>query len=502
MTQPRTVVAPLFLGFMILSGSLRCDAQDLPPIEEKTTSLGKQYTGIVRVENASIVPDFAVPWNAGLPRGGTGTGFLIGKNLILTNAHVVSNSNRVIIKKVGDSEPLLARILHIAHDCDLAVLELEDPGKFADVEPLEIGEDIPKLDTAVTVVGYPIGGERISVTRGVVSRIDFLAYSHSSVDYHLTVQIDAAINPGNSGGPVLQGGKVAGVAFQGYSGEVAQSTGYMIPVPVIHRFLKDIEDGQYDHYVDLAVSDFPILNPAQRRALGLPNNGQGIMVGSVNAQGSAEGKLHIGDVLLEIDGYPIASNGSIDIGGEKVNMAEIVERKFAGDKIQMKVWRDRETVDVEIELKRFLPYLISARQYEQRPQYVMYAGLVFQPLDRNMMSAHKLTNMEVRRFFGYYVADELYGELPEVVVLTSVLPDAINTHIEGYAGSIVDEINGLKILSLKDVLPALEKDADKDFTIVKLKGQGRPLVLERAKVPGAQVRIMSKYAVREDHYVE
>jgi hypothetical protein len=276
----------------------------------------------------------------------------------------------------------------------------------------------------------------------------------------------------------------------------------MIPAPVIHRFLKDIDDDKYDHYVDLSVSDFPILNPALRKALGLPNNGQGIMIGSVNSRGSADEKLRIGDVLLEIDGCPIASNGSIDIGGEKVNMAEIVERKFAGDKIQLKVWREKMPLDIEIELKRFLPYLINARQYEQRPQYVMYAGLVFQPLDRNMMGAHKLSNIEVRRFFGYYVADELYEELPEVVVLTTVLPDAINTHIASYAGSIVDEINGQKILRLKDLLPALEKDPGNAFTVVKLRGQGRPLVLERAKVPGAQVRIMSKYSVREDHYVE
>ncbi|MEZ5431637.1 MAG: serine protease [Verrucomicrobiales bacterium] len=83
--------------------------------------------------------------------------------------------------------------------------------------PLEIG-GIPKLNTTVTAVGYPIGGDRISVTRGVVSRIDFRPYSHSAVDNHLTIQVDAAINPGNSGGPVLQDNKVVRVAFQGFSG--------------------------------------------------------------------------------------------------------------------------------------------------------------------------------------------------------------------------------------------------------------------------------------------
>ena len=469
---------------------------------EATSSLGEQYHGIVRIENASIVPDFATPWNAGLPRSGSGTGFLIDKNRFMTNAHVVSNSNRVIIKKVGDAEPHMARIVHIAHDCDLAVLELLDPSPFEDVQPLDIGTVIPKLDTAVKVVGYPIGGERISVTRGVVSRIDFLAYSHSAVDYHLTIQIDAAINPGNSGGPVLQDNRVIGVAFQGYSGDVAQSTGYMIPVPVIRRFLKDTEDGKYDHYVDLAVSDFPILNPAQRKALGLPNNGQGIMVGSVNSEGSAGGKLQIADVLLEIDGYPIASNGSINIEGEKVNMAEIVERKFAGDIIQLKVWRERQEIDVEIELKRFLPYLISARGYEKRPEYVMYAGLVFQPLDRETLTAHKLNNIEIRRIYNNYVSHELHKEFPEVVILTTVLPDAINSHIGGFSGRVVEEINGVKIVRLKDVLTSLEKDPEKNYTVIKLRGEGRPIVIERTQVPGAQVRIMSKYSVRESHYVE
>lgn len=469
--------------------------------EVKTGSLGKQYEGIVRIENSSIVPDFATPWNAGRPSGGSGTGFYIGKNRFLTNAHVVSNSSRVIIKKVGDSKPYAARILHIAHDCDLAMLAVDESAPFEDVTPLEVSQEIPKLDTTLRVVGYPIGGERISVTRGVVSRIDFLAYSHSAVDYHLTVQIDAAINPGNSGGPVLQGDKVIGVAFQGYSGAVAQNTGYMIPTPVVNRFLKDVEDDSYDHYVDLAVSEFPLINPAQRKALGLPNNGQGIMVSNVDSQGSAGGKLQLGDVMLEINGSPIASNGFIDIEGERVNMNEIVERKFAGDKITLKIWRDREEKDVEIELKRFLPYLINARQYEKRPEYVMYSGLVFQPLDRNMMSAHNITDQNVRYYFNYYSSEELYKKRPEIVVLTKILPDSINTHVEGYIHNVVDKINGVEIKKLADVPKALQEGEGR-YTVIELEGEGRPIVLEKSKVPAAQVRIMSKYGVRESHYVE
>src|SRR5206468_11763897 len=135
-------------------------------------------------------------------------------------------------------------------------------------------------------------------TNGVVSRIDFQSYSHSAVDAHLTIQTSAAINPGNSGGPVMQDGKVIGVAFQGYSGDVAQNVGYMIPTPVVQRFLKDIEDGHYDKYMDLSIVTTNLQNPAQRRALGLADDDRGVMVSSVASAGSAAGALKPGDVLL------------------------------------------------------------------------------------------------------------------------------------------------------------------------------------------------------------
>ena len=465
----------------------------------KPVNNSKKYEAVVRIENSSLSPDYRTPWNTGRDGGGNGTGWLVGKNKFITNAHVVSNSRIVYIKKVGDAKPYRAKILHIGHDCDLAMLELEDPSAFEGVPPFEIGE-LPQLDTKVKVIGYPIGGERISITSGVVSRIDFLTYSHSAVDLHLTVQIDAAINPGNSGGPVLQDGKVVGVAFQGYSGNVAQNTGYMIPPPVIRRFLRDVEDGRYDHYVDLSITEFTLLNPAQREALGLPNDGIGIMIADAEPDGSAGGILKTGDVLLAIDGRPVKSNGLISYAGEEVNMNEIVERKFAGDIIKMRIWRDKKPMDVQVTLKRFLPYLISAKKYGEKPRYVMYSGLLFQPLDRNLMAAHGIKALDVRYHFDAYVNDEIYKERPEVIVLTSILPDAINSYFSAFSHSIIDEINGVKIKTLEDVHQALTK-ADGEFVVIKLFGNGRPIVIERSRVEAAQKRIQEKYNAIRAHYL-
>ncbi|MCB1065129.1 MAG: trypsin-like peptidase domain-containing protein [Verrucomicrobiae bacterium] len=483
---------------------------DIPPPPSEQADVSEiNFGAIVRVEVDTKQPNYRVPWNIGGMGNGVGTGFLVGDNRFVTNAHVVSNNRLIYIKKTNDPRPYKARVVNVAHDCDLALLEIENSTEFktafSGVEPLVIG-DIPKLNTTVIAVGYPIGGERISVTRGVVSRIDFRPYSHSGVDFHLTIQVDAAINPGNSGGPVLQDNKVVGVAFQGYSGAVAQNTGYMIPVPVVERFLKDTADGTYDHYVDLATQTLNVLNPAQRIALSLPNDDVGVMVTEADPAGPAGSILKTGDVLLSIDGHVIASDGFIEIEGERVNLNEIIERKFAGDMVALEIWRDGARQDLKIELERFLPYLIQANTYDKQPDFVLFAGLQFQPLDRNLMAAHNISDLQVRYFYSYYSSEGLYRERPEVIILTAVLPDSANTYLQPYVHKVIDTINGKKIRVLQDVWDALHGDfsekGHEDFHVIRCLGEGRPLVMERATAREAHDRIMAKYNVNFDNHIE
>jgi hypothetical protein len=316
----------------------------------------------------------------------------------------------------------------------------------------------------------------------------------------MAIQIDAAINPGNSGGPVLQDGKVVGVAFQGYSGAVAQNVGYMIPVPVAKRFLEDIKDGSYDHYVDLAISVFPLENPAQIKALGISETGRGVFVSAVNSDGSAAGVIKPGDVMLEIDGKPIFSNGLIEVEGQQVDLNEIVERKFAGDKITIKVWRDRKELEVEVTLKRFLPYLINANVYDELPRYIMHAGLVFQPLESNLMQAHEIRDQTALYYYGYFVERELQKERPEPVIFTRILPDAINSHFRNFVSSVVDKVNGVTVKSLSHMNELLAQSKD-DFVRIDFLDRDLPLVMERSRIESAQKRVMETYGIAEDTYL-
>ena len=460
---------------------------------------GPVQKSLVRITATSVEPDYKAPWNAGALERGVGAGFVIDGNRIMTNAHVVSNSRYLTVEREGDPNKYRARMLFVGHDCDLALITVDAPNFFKNMLPLKLG-GIPALESAVSAYGYPIGGERMSVTTGIVSRVDFQLYTHSSIDQHLAIQISAQINPGNSGGPVMQNGKVVGVAFQGYSGDVAQGVAYMIPTPVIKRFLKDISDEHYDKYVDLGITYSKLQNPAQRKFLGLKDDDRGVLVNTVVSAGPSADILRPGDVLLEIDNHPIASDSNVELEGERADFQEVVERKFRDDSVKFDIWRDKQPMTVSIRLYTPWPYRIQGHSYDVRPRYVLYGGLLFQPLNLDLLEAYRSTDLRLRHFFEYFILEQIYLQHPDVIVLTNILPDSINTYLAPYRGGIVDEINGKKIRTLDELANAFAERPD--HFVIRMIGDGPPLVLDRNKVEAARERIAARYNVLKEQNLE
>ncbi|MFM8715423.1 MAG: PDZ domain-containing protein [Spartobacteria bacterium] len=454
---------------------------------------------LVRIEATSQEPNYKTPWSPGDVTSGVGAGFVVDGKRIMTNAHVVSNARFLTVSKEGDPNPYLAQVLHIAHDCDLALLGVENPDFFKGTAPLEFG-GIPQIESVVSAYGYPVGGTRLSVTRGIVSRIDFQPYSHSGMDSHLAIQIDAAINPGNSGGPVMQNSKVVGVAFQGYSGDVAQNVGYMIPTPVIHRFLKDVEDGRYDHYVDLALTYRNLFNPAARSALGLKDENTGVQVCSVYSGGASDGIVKPGDVILQIDGHTVSSDGTIPLEDEAVPLEEVVERKFKGDKVHLDILRDGKPMTLTVPLREPWPFKLHSNLYDEKPRFFVAGGLVFQPVDQNFMEAHDPSDQRLNYLFDFFIADGLHTKRPEIVVLSNILPDPVNAYADEFRYSVVDEVNGRSIKRLEDIAAAFEEKAD--YYVIKFAGGGRPIVLERKAIEEARSRISGRYALTAEKNLE
>lgn len=218
-------------------------AGDSPPLKASQRDMSLM-NAVVKIFVTTNRMDYYRPWQSKGIKASGGSGAIIEGNRILTNAHVVSDQTFIQVKKDADPKKYTARLVAIGHDCDLALLEVEDPSFFENTTPLEFGE-LPKLQDSVTVMGYPLGGGKISITEGVVSRLEVTAYAQSSRQL-LSVQIDAAINPGNSGGPVLRNGQLVGIAMQVL--QAGQNIGYMIPTLIIEHFFEDLKRGTYEGF--------------------------------------------------------------------------------------------------------------------------------------------------------------------------------------------------------------------------------------------------------------
>src|SRR5262245_62375568 len=138
---------------------------------------------VVRIINYSQRGDWFSPWDVTGVRASSGTGFVIDGGLLLTNAHVVSDARLLLLYLHGDPTPHKARAVMLGHDCDLALVRPEEKELLRNVPVLPLG-GLPPLRSAVETYGYPAGGDQISSTRGVVSRIETQVYAHSGVDRH------------------------------------------------------------------------------------------------------------------------------------------------------------------------------------------------------------------------------------------------------------------------------------------------------------------------------
>ncbi|GIX42512.1 MAG: serine protease [Leptospiraceae bacterium] len=482
---------------------------------KKTPTIQEIKSSVVNIEVNSFRYSYEKPWNQPNITKAGGTGFIIElnqKKYILTNAHVVSGSFQIRVRRSGQGKYFFAKIKHIAHDCDLALLDIDESLNpkdefYKDALPLEIG-DTPQLNTPVLVIGFPIGGEKVSITQGIVSRIDMDTYSHSGVDSHLVIQVDAAINPGNSGGPAIQNGRVIGVAFQILrSGE---NLGYLIPPPVIKKFIKDISlDQEYDGYIELGVIDQTTENPMMKKALHLPDEykNYGVFVYDILPDSSAEGYIKKGDVLLEIQNYKITDQGEVFINGEYRNYVEVIDNLEKGENIKVKVFRNGKilTLDFPAKITKFLDF--QRKNYDEPPEYILYGGLVFQPLTSDLMSTYSSIWLSKNRsdiIFYYYFAVQnkinLYNK--QIIILTQVLTNNHNQYAKEFKHRILESINGIEIKNMHHLLSILEQELKSKKEIqFYFKGEKIPLIFTSDELQNMHKEIITNYSIQKDHYL-
>lgn len=447
---------------------------------------------VVRVYATVQEPDYDCPWQSTRPSACTGSGVLIGPSEILTGAHVVANATFLQVQRIHDPEKMVARVKAVCHDCDLALLKVDDPNFMKGIEPAEVGQ-LPALRDKVQVIGFPVGGEEISITEGVVSRIELQRYHHSQ-RHLLAVTVDAAINEGSSGGPVFKGDKIIGIAFQKL--DDADNIGEMVPAPIIKTFLRVIEHTPRPHMPGLGLQVQTLENPLLRQRLGLSPRMSGVLVRAVEYCGSAWGKINPRDALLEIAGHPIANSGTIFYNGKlRTRLDAVLGHHQVGDLIEVTVLRNGRRRRVKLLLQPNQP-LVPRNRYDRLPTYFIYGGLVFQPLTRDYLSTWSGWREEAPpELLQLYYSGMRTEERQEIIVLNQVLSDEINVGYTDLDFEWIARINGHQPRDMVDLV----RRVDLAEGVLEIEtSSGSLIMLDSVAVKARTAQILERYHVPSD----
>ena len=446
-----------------------------PPIEAPLPEGAEPEKSVVQIVTAFREPNWSSPWIFDSVHYASGTGFLIDGNRIMTNAHVVTWTQQLEVRKYHDPQRYFAKVEYVAHDIDLAIIKVIDPATgqenanfYKGMKPLQIG-DLPKVRSTVVTYGFPAGGQQISYTRGVVSRIEVQGYVHIGNHAFLAVQTDAAINPGNSGGPVIQDDKVVGVAFEGT--RALENTGYFIPTTIIRHFLDDIKDGSYHGVPEAGLRLTNLQNPTFRRMLKLPpDSKQGVRVDHLMEIPSTKAVIKPNDVIMQVGDYPVDDDGTITFEGNTVGVSVAFDLAQDKDTIPLKIWRDGQMIDVKLPVSVYNDDDSQGNQYDVLPRYYIYGGLVFTPLSLDYLKTFgqdwsDSAGRELIYELAYRHSEDPEHWRSEPVVLTSILDHPVNANFTTRGQTMVDKINGIRIEKLSDVPKAFAATTGADAII-------------------------------------
>ncbi|KAL3517496.1 hypothetical protein ACH5RR_020085 [Cinchona calisaya] len=462
-----------------------------PQVETGNFQDAAFLNAVVKVYCTHTAPDYSLPWQKQRQFTSTGSAFMLGNGKLLTNAHCVEHDTQVKVKRRGDDTKYVAKVLARGVECDMALLSVESKEFWEGAEPLHFGQ-LPRLQDAVTVVGYPLGGDTISVTKGVVSRIEVTSYAHGSSDL-LGIQIDAAINPGNSGGPAFNDlGECIGVAFQVFRSDEVENIGYVIPTTVVSHFLEDYErNGKHTGFPCLGVLLQKLENPALRACLKVPSN-EGVLVRRVEPTSDASNVLKEGDVIVSFDDIRVGCEGTVPFRStERIAFRYLISQKFAGDVTELGIIRTGSFTKVKAVLNprvHLVPYHIEGGQ----PSYLIVAGMVFTPLSEPLIEEECEDQIGLKLLVkARYSLAKFKGE--QIVILSQVLANEVNIGYEDMSNEQVLKLNGTRIKNIHHLAHLVDSCKDK-YLIFEFE-DNYLAVLEREAAFSASARILKDYGI-------
>ena len=454
---------------------------------------------VVKIHAVQQSPDLLRPWTRSSPQQVKGSGVVIDGRRILTNAHVVRYASQIYVQPNQSASHIPARIEAITAGMDLAILKLDDESFFDNRGSLPFAQELPRVKDSINVYGYPTGGTELSVTQGIVSRIEYTDYYYQATG--LRIQVDAALNFGNSGGPAVSDGKLVGLVFSLIQN--AQNIGYLIPVEEIQHFLTDIKDGVYDGKPQTHDLIQTIENDALRQRLGLPKGVNGVMVAQPYRD-DPDYPLKEWDVITMIGDTPIDADGKVAIRYDlRLSASYLVQKYAKNNSLPLKVFRKGNLVSINLPVgsqrELVIPYLLNAS-----PRYFIFGPFVFSQTTQDYLE--RLGNQRPATF-GRKPSplitrrqDRPAFDNEELVVVASPLfPHRITKGYDDPNRSVISEVNGVPVRNLRHLVELLRDNRDEQISF-KFASSGvlthETMVFNRKDLLDATGKILEENGIR------
>ena len=468
----------------------------------ESTNANAVENAVVKVFATVRYPDPYKPWTKQAPVDVTGSGVVIDGKRILTCAHVVLYASQIQVQANQAGDKLSATVQAIAPGIDLAVLKVDDESFYDSHPALPRVDTLPQVRDTVLAYGYPTGGTSLSITKGIVSRIEFSPYNEGVSG--LRVQIDAAINPGNSGGPAVINDKMIGLAFSRL-GSGAQNIGYIIPCEEIELFLQGLAGGHYDGKPGLYDSGQTLENPALRSYLKLEKSVEGAVVHKPYST-DADYPLKEWDVITKIGDTPVDDQGMIKVGTDlRVHFKYLVQKIAKNGMVSLTVVRGGKTVHVELPVSSKYPLVIPDLQGDY-PPYFVCGPLVFSTATTLFVSGLERGTVGVSRLnylsaIGSPLLERL-GDKPRfdgeglVVISSPFFPHKLSKGYANPLAQVVKAVNGIPIRNLHHLVEVL-RDSKDEFIVIEFDSRaGETLVFPRKEMIAATDEILTDNDVR------
>jgi hypothetical protein len=436
------------------------------------------------------------PWETQTPETKIVQAVVVDGHLLATTADLIEGAKVILVEKHGRPLREPARIVHVDPDANLALLTVDRPGFFDDLEAAVLAPAMP-TEGQVDTVRWRSGRLEVSASR--ISRIEVETTYLGALE-HAFLIVETDLSGGGWSEPLFADGRLVGLTYaqDGQSATVA-------PVDILRAFLESARaPGGYREFANLDLFWQVNRDSALTRSLGLEGEPRGVLVTQVPRGSSACGALFPRDILLGLDGHPIDAAGYYEhrrYGRLKFTQI-VVEGHHAGDVVPGEVLRNGKKAAVRLTLRpaRTARDLMPARRAGEPPPYVIAGGLVFRELDGDFLRTwgkdwqRKGPPLLMTRYDLFRAAQT--DTRRRVILLAYVLPSAYNLGYGDLEILPVARINGRDVGSIADVDEAF-RHPEGDFHRVVLEPNAvrSEVVLDAATFVKETQAILDEYQI-------